>query len=140
MKKHGVKIMNKTLAIANQLKSSFDEVFAYRRELGENLSLVDKKRSDVEHFMEISQDKNASEGYALYKMLREILRERREIKNEIDELDILIKWIREKGIAENHNLGKTITEVESKIAHNSSEESAKSYRVRVLTEVFGSKL
>jgi hypothetical protein len=47
------------------------------------LSTVDRKISDVEHFIEIT-DQNAVNGYKLYKKLKDLRIERRNIKRLID--------------------------------------------------------
>lgn len=53
----------------------------------EELSKADKKISDILHAAEF-YDLNACQGYKLYKMLHEVRKERREIKNELDEINL----------------------------------------------------
>lgn len=52
--------------------------------LVEELSIADRKVSDVLHKIELHKDMNVPSGYAEYRFLRELLRERRAIKNEYE--------------------------------------------------------
>ena len=63
----------------------------------ENLRLVsvyDKETQDVLHYIELHQNMNAADGNAMYKKLREIRRNRRQCKNEIDLLDPVYQFFK----------------------------------------------
>ena len=129
--------MNKALELAKQLDEIIKNTYKYRKELNSQLSLIDQKRTDVEHVIEISQDKNASEGYNLYRLMRDILRERRTIKDAIDEIDVLMRYLQSRGIEAINAMPKTIEGIENKIKLHDQDERVRTYQVRVMTEVFG---
>ena len=132
--------MNKPLALTQQLNDAINAIYEHRKELNSQLSIVDKKRMDVEHVMELSQDKNASEGYNLYKMMREVLRERRLIKDEMDELEVSVVYLKSKCIGSENNMTKVIESVNNKIKLHDQDEKIRTYQVRVMTEVFGNTI
>ena len=129
--------MNKALELAKQLDEIIKNTYKYRKELNSQLSLIDQKRTDVEHVIEISQDKNASEGYNLYRLMRDILRERRTIKDAMDEIDVLMRYLQSRGIEAINAMPKTIEGIENKIKLHDQDERVRTYQVRVMTEVFG---
>lgn len=133
-------MMNKPLALTQQLNDAINAIYEHRKELNSQLSIVDKKRMDVEHVMELSQDKNASEGYNLYKMMREVLRERRLIKDEMDELEVSVVYLKSKCIGSENNMTKVIESVNNKIKLHDQDEKIRTYQVRVMTEVFGNTI
>ncbi|UGO46152.1 hypothetical protein PQE74_gp069 [Bacillus phage vB_BanS_Chewbecca] len=61
-------------------------------ELHQALSKVDRGISDVEHFIEFLNF-NASQGYMFSKMIQELTRARRKIKERIDERNRLMSFI-----------------------------------------------
>jgi len=129
--------MNKALELAKQLDEIIKNTYKYRKELNSQLSVIDQKRTDVEHVIEISQDKNASEGYNLYRLMRDILRERRTIKDAMDEIDVLMRYLQSRGIEAINAMPKTIEGIENKIKLHDQDERVRTYQVRVMTEVFG---
>lgn len=50
----------------------------------EELSRLENEMQDLLHYMEMSKNKNANEGFKLYKKLREVRKQRRIRKNEIE--------------------------------------------------------
>ena len=50
----------------------------------ERLSKLEQEMQDLLHYVEMSKNKNALDGFKLYKRLCDVRRERRSIKNEID--------------------------------------------------------
>ena len=53
-------------------------------ELSEELSKYDRQRTDVEHYIEFNAGKlNACDGYKAYKMLQDVLIQRRKVKDEL---------------------------------------------------------
>lgn len=85
-----------------------------KEETNKQLSEADKKRNDLEHLMEFN-DLNAADGYKAYKMLQQVLRERRTIKDNNFKLDLLLKshvgWIA-KG-----NYSKEVDKLEKRTYH-----------------------
>ena len=81
-------------------------------ELVEKESKCDRRKTDVEHFIEFNAGKlNACDGYKAYKLLQDILLERRQIKDEIQ----LINMVRDRMAAEEiANIEKKVEELESR--------------------------
>ena len=69
-----------------QTVKDFIEMVTYAKTktsvLVQQLSIVDKKISDIEHFIELT-NQSASNGYKLYRQLKELRMERRKIKNRL---------------------------------------------------------
>lgn len=91
----------------------------------EQLSQVDKKRTDLEHYMEFNSF-SACEGYYLAKAMQDCMRERRKIKNQLEFTQIL-KNSSYKQIAQ----GKTLSSIKNL--------ENKSYTPRVLKDLFNKK-
>jgi hypothetical protein len=108
------------------LKSHWDNLHS-------QLSICDKKLVDLDHVQEF-YDFNASQGYKLYKMRKDVLVERRDIKNEIEEFRPLIE---KTGEFENNKIKDVIHKIVEK---NDTQATSKTYKVRVLTELFGNSL
>ena len=70
------------------LAQQFRDIKGNKEWLNEKLSELDKKIVDIEHYLEFYTF-NASDGYKLAKRLKDILIERREIKNQIKIIEIL---------------------------------------------------
>lgn len=61
--------------------------------LVEQLSKYDRQKSDVEHYIEFNSGKlNACDGYKAYKLLQDVLVERRKVKDELQ----IIQMVRDK--------------------------------------------
>jgi hypothetical protein len=62
--------------------------------LSEELSKYDRQRSDVEHYIEFNTGKlNASEGYKAFKLLQDVLLERRKVKDELQIVQVALDRI-----------------------------------------------
>lgn len=61
--------------------------------LQQQLSIKDKEREDICHYIEF-YNLNACQGYKIYKLLHQTLNERREIKNELEQINIFFTHIR----------------------------------------------
>lgn len=129
--------MCKALEMANQFKKSIEDCIKYKEELLNQLSIVDKKKTDIEHYIELSLDLNGAQGYNAYKLLREVLRERREIKDKIDEIWFLSEFMCSKTLHKEQIINNLIKNIENKHNQNTGIEDAKNYKVRVLKELFG---
>ena len=100
-----------------------DRLKRYIEELDKKLSELDKQQNDVLHFIE-KYNLNASDGFKVYKLLKDIRVERRSIKNEIHNAQMLDK-----------------TELEginyvSLIKKMADQEKQNAYTPRILTELF----
>jgi hypothetical protein len=62
-----------------QFLEEYDTVQAALEDAPQRLSIVDKKLTDVLHYIEMT-DQNAANGYKLYKKVKELRIERRNIK------------------------------------------------------------
>ena len=65
------------------LLSFLEKVKAYKIKLNHELSVADQKITDIYHYIEF-HPLNACQGYKMAKLLQDTLKERREIKNELD--------------------------------------------------------
>ena len=62
--------------------------------LNEELSKYDRQRSDVEHYIELNTGKfNACEGYKAFKLLQDVLLERRKVKDELQIVQVALDRI-----------------------------------------------
>lgn len=110
--------------IFEDLEKLTQEVKQRKLELNSQLSRIDKKISDIRHYIEF-YPLNACQGYKMAKLLKDCLIKRRDIKNEAEALCCISRM--------NVNFigdGRGKTEL-SKIKD-------KQYRPRVLTELFKS--
>lgn len=58
--------------------------------LSDELSKYDRQRSDVEHYIEFNAGKlNACDGYKAYKLLQDVLVQRRKVKDELEILQVV---------------------------------------------------
>ena len=108
-------------SLLSQLEKDTKEIQAYKDSLISSLSKSDQKITDIYHYIEF-YPLNACQGYKMSKLLQDTLKERREIK---DELDIL-------GKVYGYNI-KTISNGKLKTI---PKESQKKYKPRVLKELF----
>ena len=62
--------------------------------LNEELSKYDRQRSDVEHYIDLNTGKlNACEGYKAFKLLQDVLIERRKVKDELQIVQVALDRI-----------------------------------------------
>ena len=86
------------------------------------LSTADKKKTDIEHYIEFYQ-LSASQGYKVAKMLKDCLEERRNIKNELQIID--------------NALGMSIGYIANGKGHDLLvKKTDKQYQPRILKELF----
>lgn len=62
--------MCKSLEHAENLFSLIENIRKDWTNLHNRLSITDQKRSDVEHYMELSNNLNAAQGYEAYRLLK----------------------------------------------------------------------
>lgn len=72
----------------NQLSQQLRDINDNKKFLDERLSELDRKITDIEHYLEFYTF-NACDGYKLAKGLKEILKERRSVKNQMKLIQIL---------------------------------------------------
>ena len=129
--------MCKSLEYAKELFDLAEEVRLHWKELHNRLSISDQKKSDVEHFIEINPNLSASQGYNAYKLLKEVLEERRETKNQIAELKPTLDFVNGTHLVNPIKKKQLYDTIVSKKNNNSNQVENKKYRVRILTDVFG---
>lgn len=86
------------------------------------LSVADKKRTDIEHYIELTA-LNASQGYRMSRMLKECLKERRDIKNEMEQIDNVLRL--NIGVIDQKKIRGVMTKADKKV-----------YSPRVLKDLF----
>lgn len=67
----------------NEVIMKLNKLEEYMNNLNKQLSVVDQKKSDIEHFIE-NKKLNMFQAYKVYKELYKVLLERRKIKNDIE--------------------------------------------------------
>lgn len=82
-----------------------------QEELNRKLSNVDKKIVDVEHYIEFGKF-NAYQGWMCFKMMQNLLRERRRYKNEIQAINLVKQYHFDNNSLV--KLSKTISEIQHK--------------------------
>lgn len=65
------------------LEHIFDDAEKRGEELSNEISIIDSKIVDLEHYIELSHSLNARDGYKVYRKLKDLLCKRRDIKDEI---------------------------------------------------------
>lgn len=89
---------------------------------------TDKQTQDILHFIELSENMNAANGYKAYKKLAEVRRNRRQYKNEIDLLQPLYEYL-----TNNMSVINQLTMIQGKCRNNKETIQLRSYSMR--TEV-----
>ena len=72
----------------DSIKNAFTDINNRGNVLSENLSIVDRKISDIQHYMEFGKF-NAYQGWLCFKMLQNLLRQRRKFKDELNVLSLI---------------------------------------------------
>lgn len=97
------------------------------------LSKVDKAISDIHHFIEISPNLNAAEGYKAYKDLKELLERRRDIKDSRAQMQPFKTMLNRSNLSVNR-LKQVSNNIQDVVDFNESE---RFYKTRVLKSEFG---
>lgn len=129
--------MCKAKELAKGFFNNAEEIRKEWKELHNRLSIADQKKTDVEHYIEIHDKLNAAQGYQAYKMLNEVLKERREIKDDIEELRPLMDFLSGTKVYDHNTKNKINQLISNAYEKNENADEMKKYRVRVLKEVFG---
>ena len=104
----------------------FQDLYAYREQLNTDLSNVDQEICDIQHYIEF-YTLDAAKGYKAYRMLKECLLRRRNIKTEMAKADSFLSS-RSKDFSSGHTEQQI-----HKIDHCS-------YTPRILRELFQNEL
>lgn len=109
--------------IISVLSEAVAKLNVRHQELVDKESKFDCQKTDIEHYIEFNAGKlNACDGYKAYKLLQDVLLERRKVKDELQ----IIQVVRDRMNAED------LANVEVKI----KELEARTYRPRELTYLF----
>lgn len=100
----------------------YQDLKRYGVQLSDELSQVDLEICDIQHYIEFF-NLDAARGYKAYRMLKERLQRRREIKEEIAKTNLLLN-----GSSTDYSSGKISRQIENF--------NNKSYTPRVLSELF----
>lgn len=126
--------MCKSLEYATDLLDVVTIIKDEWKKLSNEISIADKKISDIEHYVEISNNLNAAQGYNAYKLLKDVLEERRQIKNQMNEMRPLIGAIQKSNL----NCGGALYQsIKDRHRISKNEENDRIYKVKVLTDIFG---
>jgi hypothetical protein len=122
------------LEIIENMLSMKEVVVKRTEELNHLLSELDCKLVDLDHVMEF-YDFNASQNSTLVTLRKNVLRERREVKDEMD----MLKPFRSKEmlLQRGHGAHKHIKTIMKKIEN---EQNQRTYKVRIMNELFGDTL
>lgn len=111
-------------ALFSDLEETSRKLKIRKQHLTTALSVVDRKKTDIEHYVEF-YNLSASKGYKASKMLKDCLCERRAIKNELEQIDDVLRM--NIGFIGKGKLQGALTRAEDK-----------RYTPRVLKELFSS--
>lgn len=107
--------------LLSSLEKDSENIKAYKIKLIHELSVADQKITDIYHYIEF-HPLNACQGYKMAKLLQDTLKERREIKNEIDILGQIY--------------GFNLKSIANGKLEKASKTKQKKYKPRVLKELF----
>ena len=124
-KKEKVAFLDQWLAKADEFKHYYEDLLERKQALIEELRTVSAELCDIEHYIEFTS-LNASGGYRAYRMLKERLLRRRQIKDELLCISIFLRA--EPRNILNGNLTRQIAGL-----------GTREYGPRVLTELFEDK-
>lgn len=116
------KVIDEWIGKINEVKAIMSVAGQRRELLYDDISAIDKKIVDMEHYIEFGNF-NAYQGWICFKTLQEFLRQRRVYKNEIGVLDIIGRS------ALNDNSLNKLTEV-------IKDSACKLYNPRAIPELF----
>ena len=104
----------------------------------EQEEVIRNKILDIDHEIELSSDKDIIRGYKMYKLLRDVRRERRIVKDRLEEIKPLVKLVNESVFMSNKNkINQVCENIETIIEKNVNADVRKAYRVREMRNEFG---
>lgn len=99
--------------IISVLSEAVAKLNVRHQELVDQESKYDCQKTDIEHYIEFNAGKlNACDGYKAYKLLQDVLLERRKIKDEIQIINVVRDRMNAEDLA---NIEQKIKELESRI-------------------------
>lgn len=106
----------------NEITGKIEYFANYSESINGQLTEIDKKKNDLDHYIEFNK-LNVVEGYYAYKMQRDVLIKRRQLKDE----RIILDEIKNKNIfaCTKEDINKTVRKLESR-----------KYTPRILNELF----
>ena len=110
------------LEISEKQRQLFQSLMAYKEELREKHSEIDREICDIQHYIEFFS-LDAAKGYKAYRMLKDRLMERRHIKTELAKTECLLC----NGV-DDYASGKVVQQIKGI--------DNRSYTPRVLNELF----
>lgn len=131
--------MCKALDLSEKLFDVTEEIKKEWKKLHRQLEIEQQKRTDVNHYIEF-HNLNAAQGYEAYKLLQEILKSRKEIKDKIEEMKPIIEFVNSNPISnpnKHNSINNKINKINDK---NKRSYETKKYRVRVMTGIFGNTM
>lgn len=120
--------MSKTpLEYAQELQTIINELHNENQQLNKELSKWDSARCDIEHFIEFGNF-NASQGYRYAKALKEIMKQRRLVKNKMEKMQFLHKY-------NNQSTRDILGAIVQKIENKEIVADSRTYTARILDEI-----
>ncbi|RCX18907.1 hypothetical protein DFR58_104178 [Anaerobacterium chartisolvens] len=107
----------------DMIRDKLDKANKEYRRLRQELSTADKTISDILHELEFCEALSASQGYKYARMLKKLRKDRRYIKNELEELQVFLEKFAGFDF---HKLKKSLLDLENRQKH-------RKYTPRVLT-------
>lgn len=107
--------------LLSSLEKDSENIKAYKIQLIHELSVADQKITDIYHYIEF-HPLNACQGYKMAKLLQDTLKERREIKNELEILGQIY--------------GFNLKSIANGKLEKASKTKQKKYKPRILKELF----
>lgn len=105
------------VAFAKDVLSRYEEDVRRQSEL-------EQQTQDLLHYVELSENMNACRGYCMYSKMAEIRRERRACKNEIDLLQPLYDFLKDKAVI------NQLAQIQGKCRTSKEAISMRSYTLR----------
>ena len=127
--------MCRALELTELIFDTADTIKKEWKTLSSRLSIADQKRNDIQHYIELST-LNAAQGYNAYRLLKEVLEQRRSIKNQIDEMRKALDFINGTKLVHKHERQKVEYNITKVHNLNTKNIDNKRYNVRVMTEIF----
>lgn len=115
-------VMEDIIKIASSFEGLFSKIVSHKELLEARLNLINKSIVDVEHLIEF-RSLNACQGYKVYKKLKELRLERREVKDSLTIVQIFQEFVTDDPAKQ--EIAKRIAGIQERI-----------YSPRVLVELF----
>lgn len=121
--------MNKAEEACTELLRIFGNIPEIFDQNWEKIDLCNKETEDILHEIELSENQTTTNGYKLYKALREVRRERRRCKNENEALQPIVDILKQQ-----ENLRLRLYKVHSIVKEITRQQEERQYTPRVLKD------